>query len=110
MKPGDNGCEYCDGNTYEAEVKMCLWEDEEVFIIEDIPARICEKCYEQFYDDVTRLGIETLKRDGFPRLEAKRVMEVAVFSLPAIEMAEEGIEEGEEEELEDPAISAGLVY
>jgi YgiT-type zinc finger domain-containing protein len=109
MEPGDNGCKYCDGNTHEGVVKMCLWEGEEVFIVEDIPARICEKCYEQFYDDVTRLRIETLRRDGFPRQEAKRVMEVAVFSLPAIEIAEADQEE-EDESYIDPATSAGMDY
>jgi YgiT-type zinc finger domain-containing protein len=110
MEQENGTCEFCDGNTYEDDVKMCLWEGEEVFIIEDIPARICDKCYEQFYDDVTRLRIETLRREGFPRQGAKRVMEVAVFSLPAIEMAEGADEEEEDETYIDPATSAGMDY
>ena len=32
MEQGNETCKFCDGNTYMGEVKMCLWEGEEVFI------------------------------------------------------------------------------
>jgi len=66
-------------------VKTCLWEDGGVFIIEDIPARVCEKCFEQFYDEATVIQIERLRRDGFPLRKARGVIEVPVFSLSSLE-------------------------
>jgi YgiT-type zinc finger domain-containing protein len=80
----ENRCSSCGGSTYESMVKTCLWEDVNVFIVEDIPARICEKCFEQFYDGDTVLQIERLRRDGFPRKNAKEVIGVPVFSLNAM--------------------------
>lgn len=108
MQAGDDVCEYCGGDTHEDEVRMCLWEGDKVFIIEDIPALVCEKCYEQFYGDTVRLSIEQLRMNGFPRQEAKRVIEVPVFSLPVIEAPEGDDDEEGEEEWDDPAKSAGM--
>jgi YgiT-type zinc finger domain-containing protein len=85
MDRGENGCSYCGGNTHAGKVKTCLWEDRGVFIIEDIPARVCEKCFEQFYDEGTVIQIERLRRDGFPLRKARRVIEVPVFSLSSPE-------------------------
>jgi len=107
MQAGDDVCGYCGGDTYEDEVRMALWEGDKVFIIEDIPARVCEKCYEQFYEEAVRLSIEKLRMDGFPREEAKRVIEVPVFSLPVLEPPEDEDEE-EDETYIDPAKAAGL--
>jgi YgiT-type zinc finger domain-containing protein len=85
MEHGENRCSYCGGSTHEGKVKTCLWEDGAVFIIEDIPARVCEKCFEQFYDEATVIQIERLRKDRFPRRKAKKVIEVPVFSLPSLE-------------------------
>ena len=85
MDRGENRCSYCRGSTHEGRVKTCLWEDGGVFIIEDIPARVCEKCFEQFYDEGTVIQIERLRKDRFPRRKAKKVIEVPVFSLLSLE-------------------------
>ena len=74
-------CQYCKNDTYEAVVKMFLEEDGKVIIIEDIPARVCDRCCEQFYDEITRVRVEGLRKGGFSRQQAKRIIEVAVFSL-----------------------------
>ena len=85
MERREKRCAYCGGSTHEGKVKTCLWEDRGVFIIEDIPARVCEKCFEQFYEEGTVMQIERLRRDGFPRRKAKKVIEVPVFSLAPLE-------------------------
>jgi len=85
MDRTEDRCSYCGGGTREARVKTCLWEDRGVFIIEDIPARVCEKCFEQFYDEATVIQIERLRKDGFPRGKARKVIEVPVFSLTSRE-------------------------
>ncbi len=85
MMDREDRCSYCGGSTREDLVKSCLWEGGSVFLMEDIPARVCEKCYEQFYDEETVARIEKLRRDGFPRGTASRVIEVPVFSLSSPE-------------------------
>lgn len=110
MQTEEDVCQYCGGHTYEDEVRMTLWEGDKVFIIEDVPARVCEECYEQFYDDAVRLSIEQLRMDGFPLQNAKRVIEVPVFSLPVIETPEGDDDEEGETDWYDPVISAGLDY
>jgi hypothetical protein len=61
---------------------MSLWEGDRLVVIEGIPARVCERCAEQFYDDATVNKIEVLRTWKFPLAQAKRVIEVGVFTLP----------------------------
>lgn len=77
-------CEFCNVGTYEDTVKMSLWEGERLVVIEGIPARVCERCAEQFYDELTLNRIDVLRGRRFPVSEAKRMIEVAVFDLPEI--------------------------
>lgn len=81
-------CKYCNSKTYEDVVKMCLWEEEKLVVIEDIPARVCKNCMEQFYDEATRLRIDKLKDTKFPVEEAKRVVKVPIFSLASVKISE----------------------
>ena len=79
-------CKYCDANTRENVVNMCLWEGERLIVIEGLPARVCEECLEQYYDNDSLVRIDQLRAKSFPVEQAKRVMEVPVFSLPADEL------------------------
>ena len=67
---------------------MCLWEEEKLVVVEDIPARVCKNCMEQFYDEVTRLRIDKLKDTKFPVEEAKQVIKVPIFSLASVKISE----------------------
>ena len=87
MEP-NRKCQYCDGETYEAKVRMLLEEDAGLVIVEDIPAWVCDRCNEQFYDEVTRVRIEILRKGGFPIKEAKRVVEVPIFSVNEVPISE----------------------
>jgi YgiT-type zinc finger domain-containing protein len=66
-----------------AVVKTAIWEGERVFLVEDIPAQVCDSCLEQFYDDETTDALRRLTEDGFPGARAKREILVPVFSLEA---------------------------
>lgn len=88
MEQENYTCQYCGSNTYEDVVRMCLWEGERLVVIEDIPARVCENCMEQFYDSVTRFRIDTFREERFPLEEARRVIEVPIFSLEDVKIPE----------------------
>jgi len=50
-------------------------------VVEDIPARICGECLEQYYDEDTADALRVLVESGFPAAEASRMVHVPVFSL-----------------------------
>ncbi len=62
-------------------VKTAIWQGERLFLVEDIPAHVCDFCMEQFYDEETTDILRRLTEDGFPALKAKREILVPVFSL-----------------------------
>jgi YgiT-type zinc finger domain-containing protein len=74
-------CKYCRSDTHEDVAKSALWTDQGLVVIEDIPARVCRECKEQFYDEMTTWKIERLVEQGFPREKASRQISVPVFSL-----------------------------
>jgi len=82
-------CGFCNSKTYEDTVKMCLWEGERLVVIEGVPARVCERCMEQFYDDFTVYKIDLLRGRKFPPAEAKELIQVPIFTLPEIKIAPE---------------------
>lgn len=62
-------------------VKTVIWRGESLYVIEDIPARVCDNCMEQFYDEDTTNAIRRLTEGGFPAAAIKREILVPVFSL-----------------------------
>lgn len=54
--------------------------------MEDIPARVCRGCGEQFYDEETTRKMEKVITD--PALKAGREILVPVFSLTEVEVAQ----------------------
>jgi YgiT-type zinc finger domain-containing protein len=101
-------CPECGGMTYEDKVKMSLWEDERLVIIENVPVQICKECKEHYYEQAVRLHIEMFRSKGFPIEEATRIVETPVFSLPEIEKPEETDEDGDLSEWQDPAKLIGM--
>ena len=108
MNLQDFTCSACDGVTFEDHVKMSFWEDERLVIVENVPARICRECGEQYYEQSVRLQIEKLRNDGFPADGADRIIETPVFVLPPIEEPEAAEGDDEQSEWHDPAKQAGM--
>lgn len=77
-------CPKCDQPMRSGVVKTAIWAMERVFIVEDIPAQVCDSCVEQFYDEQTTDALRRLTEKGFPRAEAQREILVPVFSLSAL--------------------------
>jgi YgiT-type zinc finger domain-containing protein len=74
-------CPRCGRAMRAATVKTAIWQDERLFVVEDIPARVCDSCVEQFYDDDVTDALRRLAEDQFPPAEVRREVLVPVFSL-----------------------------
>ncbi|MBE3098787.1 MAG: YgiT-type zinc finger protein [Planctomycetes bacterium] len=72
-------CAYCGADTHEDLVKAAFWGPRGLVAIEDIPARVCEGCGEQFYDDKTTQRIEGIVNGS--TAVPQRQATVPVFSL-----------------------------
>ena len=62
-------------------VKTAIWRDERLFVIEDIPAQVCDGCMEQFYDEETTNALRRVVEEDGGGVPAKREIVVQVFSL-----------------------------
>ncbi len=76
-------CPQCQKPTRSGIVKTAMWFDDRLYVVEDIPARICDSCIEQFYDEDVTDVIRRLTEDGFPSAEVVTELTVPVISLKA---------------------------
>jgi YgiT-type zinc finger domain-containing protein len=74
-------CKYCESETVEKLVKSAFWVSEQLIAVENIPARVCQKCKVQFYDDETAEEITTLQRLKAIPDAARRHVTATLFSL-----------------------------
>jgi YgiT-type zinc finger domain-containing protein len=72
-------CRECGSTTQADVVKAAFWTDRGLVVIEDIPARVCRRCAEQFYDEATAAQIQARLAD--PSFQPKRQILVPVVSL-----------------------------
>jgi YgiT-type zinc finger domain-containing protein len=74
-------CPRCDQPMHSATVKTVIWQGDQLFVVEDIPAQVCGSCMEQYYDENVTDALRRLTEDKFPVAEAKREVVVPFFSL-----------------------------
>jgi len=74
-------CPHCEQTMRAATVKTTIWHNERLFVVEDIPAYICDSCVEQFYDPVATDILRTWTEEGFASVEATKEILVPIFSL-----------------------------
>jgi YgiT-type zinc finger domain-containing protein len=79
--PPRMACPRCGGDTREETVKTAIWRAERLFVVEDILARVCGSCMEQFYDEETTDALRRLTEDGFSSIAPVREIVVPIFSL-----------------------------
>jgi len=77
-------CKYCKSETVEDLVKSAFWVNGEWVAIENIHARVCQQCKQQFYDDKTTEKISQLDKSRFVTGTERRDVLVPVFSLADI--------------------------
>ncbi|HET6946347.1 MAG TPA: YgiT-type zinc finger protein [bacterium] len=75
-------CEQCGSSTHEDLVSICLSHGERIVIVEKVPARVCDRCFEQYYDQLTTFRLDQLRGTGFKPADAARIVEVPVFTFP----------------------------
>ena len=74
-------CPRC-GHGLRAEiVKTAIWREDRLFVVEDIPAQVCDACVEQFYDQATTEALRRLTSEDFASATATREVLVPIFSL-----------------------------
>lgn len=74
-------CPRCRRDMRPAEVKTAIWRGERLFVVEEVPAFVCDTCVEQFYDPGVADMLRRWTQDGFPLADAQREILVPVFSL-----------------------------
>jgi YgiT-type zinc finger domain-containing protein len=79
----EEACEACGHPTIAKPVHLTLWADRGLVVIENVPARVCENCQEQFYDEEVSSKILQLSSSGFPPSRMVREITVPVYSLEA---------------------------
>lgn len=78
-------CNYCQSETVEDLVKSAFWVDGGLIAVENIPARVCRQCRQQFYEHETTEKLTSLEKRKFAAAMAKREVSVPVFSLADVE-------------------------
>lgn len=74
-------CPRCGEQMRPDTVKTAIWREDQLIVVEDIPAQVCDSCVEQFYDDDTTEALRRLTAEGFASATAKRELLVPIFSL-----------------------------
>lgn len=74
-------CPRCGEAMRAATVKTAIWREDCLFLVEDIPAQVCDSCMEQFYDEDTTDALRRLTEEGFSSVEPKSEILVPIFSL-----------------------------
>ena len=64
-----------------ARTRSAFWHKDNLVVVEDIPAIVCDACHEQFFDDGTIVVLDLLRGDGFPPEQATGELRVPVFSF-----------------------------
>ena len=82
-------CPACESaDTRLARVRSAFWHDDRLFVIENVPALVCNTCGEQFYDDAAVRMIDRMRANGFPPEDAVRELRVPVFSCRSVASSE----------------------
>jgi len=75
-------CAMCGGKLKEKRVKVELWVGDELIVIEDVPARVCEACGEKYFSAEVSKKIDELIST---RPKAKKRLEVPVFTFGEVQ-------------------------
>ena len=81
-------CKYCGCETNEDVIRAALWTNSGLIVIEDIPARLCEGCGEQFFKEEVTQKIQQVTT--YPIVKAKRQIRVPVYSLSQVDVEKRG--------------------
>jgi len=72
-------CSFCEGELEERTVQHTYRWEGELFVFEEVPARVCRQCGEKYFDAQV---VKAMERAVLSRPEPKRILRVPVFSYP----------------------------
>ena len=90
-------CPHCDQEMRSALVKSAIWHNERLFVVEDIPAYVCDSCVEQFYDPAATDILRTWMEEDFVSVEATKELLVPVFSVAGLVQERKAVSYEEQE-------------
>lgn len=80
----DLTCTGCDGGILEPDqVRTAFWRGDELVVIEDVPALVCESCGERYFEDETAMKLDMLHGGKDAGHAPVRTLSVPVYSLAA---------------------------
>jgi YgiT-type zinc finger domain-containing protein len=74
-------CPRCGGVAQLATVKTAIWRGDRLFVVEDIPAQVCNTCMEQFYDEDTSDALRRLTEEDFASVQPRKEILVPIYTL-----------------------------
>ncbi len=81
-KPAE--CLKCGAGLHPRIVRTAMWAGDTLYVVEDIPAQVCDACGGSFYDEDTTRALRRLKEEGFASASAQHEILVPVFSLKSL--------------------------
>lgn len=74
-------CTSCAGGTLRPDqVSTALWHGEDLVVIEKIPALVCQRCGERYFEDETALALDLMRAGRGANGPPARVLSVPVYT------------------------------
>lgn len=73
-------CPFCGGSTRADVGRMALMIDDRVIVIDDVPARICDGCFEQFYDEHVLFKVDQARGKRLAGVAPRETIETPVYA------------------------------
>ena len=64
MKSDPNKCSFCEGNLRQGYVDVIRRRDGRIYLFEHVPAKVCDKCGEQYYADEVLARMDDIIKSG----------------------------------------------
>ena len=74
-------CEFCGGKTVKRKVRKVHWLQQQLYIVDDVEAEVCQDCGERYYHATTLDTIDRMLSTG--NLAVKQQLQVQVVGMPA---------------------------
>lgn len=74
-------CEFCGGKTVNKKVRKMHWFRRELYIVDNVEAKVCKECGERYYHATTLDAIERLLESD--QINVKEKIQVQVIGMPA---------------------------
>jgi YgiT-type zinc finger domain-containing protein len=73
-------CEYCGGKTIKRKVRKVHWLQQQLYIVDDVEAEVCQECGERYYHATTLDAIDRMLATHSHVI--KEQLQVQVVAMP----------------------------